>query len=304
MRVTTNMVSDQIVQNLNIDLARLQDLNQQISTGKKISKPSDDPLGSQQVVNLNQAVAGINQYERNSKYVTDWTTASETALNSVTSALNRANTLALQGANDATLTQTDLNTMGDEVNSILNNVLQEANTSQEGKHIFGGYQTLTEPFKATQVNGEVTAVTYAGDTGAEQVEINTGLTVNKNIPGSTVFAPGAGGTDVFASLVNLRDNLRSGNIAGIQTGIADTETARQQVTDQVSLLGNKADALDLANANLASQKIGLSTLQSDLANTDMPDAITKLQTAQNVYTAALESSAKILQQTSLMNFLK
>jgi len=304
MRVTGNMISEQIIQNLNIDLARLQDVHQQISTTKRINKPSDAPLGAQRVVNINEALAGVEQYKKNADYVTSWVTASETTLNSVVSIMNRANTLAIRAANDATLTQDQRNTMADEVNSILNRVLELANTANEGKRIFGGHQTLAEPFQATMAGGEVASVAYAGDNGIEQVEVDAGWTVNKNVPGSTVFMPGAGGTDVFASLINLRDDLRANNAAGIQSGIAETRSAHDQIVNQVSVLGNKTNMLELTSETLADKKLRLTTLGSQLADTDMPEAIVQLQSAQNVYQAAVESSARILQLNGLMHFLK
>jgi flagellar hook-associated protein 3 FlgL len=303
MRISGNMVSNQIVQNLNIDLARLQDIHQQVSTGKRINAPSDDPLGSQRVVNLNEALACIGQYQRNAGYVTDWISASESTLNGQADVLRRANSLAVRGANDATLSQEELNAIADEVNGLLEQTMNAANTQLGGKYLFGGYQTLTPAYTATRnAAGEITAVTYAGDNGSEQVEIDSGLVVNKNVPGSQIFQPG-GGTDVFATLIQLRDNLRAGNTAGVNTGISDTQAGLQQVVDQIAALGNKTTLLERATENLAAKKIGLTKLNSQLADVDMPEAIVQLQTAQNVYTAALESSGRILQQQSLMDFL-
>lgn len=303
MRISGNMISNQIVQNLNIDLARLQDLNQQVSTGVRIRVPSDDPLGSQRVVNLNEALAGIGQYQRNANYVTNWVSASESTLSGVTDILTRANTLAIRGANDATLSQDELDAIADEVNGLLEQTVNAANTTSGGKTLFGGFQTQTQAFQVTRnAGGEITAVTYAGDNGVEQVEIDSNLTVNKNVPGSQIFQPAAG-TDVFAALINLRDSLRAGDAAGVNTAITETQNSMQQVVDEVAALGNKTTLMDKATENLASKKTGLVKLNSQLADVDMPDAIVQLQTAQNVYDAALQSSAKILQQQSLMDFL-
>jgi len=124
------------------------------------------------------------------------------------------------------------------------------------------------------------------------------------VPGSPVFRPGAGGTEVFASLSNLRDDLRANNAAGIQSGIAETRSAHDQIVNQVSVLGNKTNMLELTSETLADKKLRLTTLGSQLADPDMPEAIVQLQSAQNVYQAAVESSARILQLNGLMHFLK
>lgn len=302
MRVTGTMVDNQIIQSLNIDLERLNHITEQTSTGKQLNRPSDDPLAVQRVVNLNEALAGVAQYQRNQNYVSNWVSASETTLNSASSGLLRANSLAIRGANDATLTQANRDALADEVNGILENMVTLGNTQNEGKYIYGGFQTQAPPFQTTVVAGEITAVAYVGDAGVDQVEVDSGQLVNKNIPGNSVFQPAAG-TDTFAALIALRDNLRSGNNAGIQAGIAQTDAARQQVTDQISFLGTKTNQLDLIATSLTNKKTGLTALESQLADTDMPAAIVQLQSSQNVLDAALQSSAKILQQSGLMDFL-
>jgi flagellar hook-associated protein 3 FlgL len=302
MRVSGSMINNQIIANLNIDLARLQDLNAQVSTGKSINKPSDDPLGSQQMVNINESLAGITQYQRNNNYVSNWVSASETALNSASTSMLQANSLAIRAGNDTTLDAQDLSSMGDQVNSILEQMVTTGNTQSEGKYIYGGYQTQTPPFQVTRVAGQITAVNYAGDNGVEQVEIDAGLTVNKNMPGNQIFQPGAG-TDVYAALINLRDALNSGNAAQINAAITATDNAHTQITTEISQLGNKADTMQNTANNLTAKSTALTKLSSDLGDTDAAAAIVKLQTAQNVYQAAMSSSALLLNQQSLVDFL-
>lgn len=300
MRVTGNMITNQIIENLNIDLARLSKVNDQVTTGKRISQPSDDPLGTQRVVNIEEALAGIDQFQRNAGFVTNWVTSSESALSGVAQAITQATTLATRGANDPTLNTEEMNALADEVNGLLEQVVAASNTKLEGKTIFGGYQTQTDAFTTTVVGGEITAVAYNGDSGVEQVEIDTGLTVNKNVAGDAAFLTGM---DVFQTLIDLRDALRADNQVGVSAGITNTQTAHQQVLDQVSLLGNKTNMLEMAGENISEKKIGLIKLSSELADVDMPEAIVEMQTAQNVLDAALQSSARILQQRSLMDFL-
>jgi len=302
MRITTNMVSNQIIENLNIDLARLQEVHQQVSTGKRVTRPSEDPLAAHRIVNLDEALAGIDQYQRNADYVLNWVNISEASLQDVADTVMRANSLAIRGSNDSTLSQDQLNAIADEVNGLLESVFKSSNTTLEGKYIFGGYQTRTQPFTAVLTGSEITAVNYVGDSGVEQIEIDLNYTVNRNIPGDTVFQPAAG-IDIFNTLINLRDDLRAGNIAGVRAAISTTQTAHQQVLDQIAVLGNKTNLLEMTDENIAEKKLGIIKLNSQLADVDMPEAIVRLQTAQDVYTAALQSSARILEQSSLMDFL-
>jgi flagellar hook-associated protein 3 FlgL len=302
MRVSGSMINSQIIENLNIDLARLQDLNNQISTGKSINRPSDDPLGSQRLVNINESLAGVTQYQRNTQYVSNWVSASETTLTNSQSSMLQANSLAVRAGNDTTLNASDLSTMADQVNSILEQMVTTGNTQSGGKYIYGGYQTQSAPFQVTRVSGEITAVTYAGDSGVEQVEIDSGLTVNKNVPGDQVFQPPAG-TDVYATLINLRDALRTSNTAQINASITATDNAHTQIVTEVSQLGNKSKMMETNASNLTSKTTSLTKLSSEIGDTDAAAAIVKLQTAQNVYEAAMSSSSLLLQQKSLVDFL-
>jgi flagellar hook-associated protein 3 FlgL len=302
MRVSASMINSQIIENLNIDLARLQDLNTQVSTGKSINLPSDDPLGSQRLVNISESLAGITQYQRNAQYVSNWISASETTLNSATTGLLQANALAIRAGNDTTLNAGDLNTMADQVNGILEQMVTTGNTQSGGKYIYGGYQTQAQPFQVTRVAGDITAVTYVGDGGVEQVEIDSGLTVNKNMPGNQIFQPAAG-TDVYATLINLRDALRAGNAAQINAAITATDNAHTQIVTEVSQLGNKSNIMENTTSNLTAKKTALTKLSSEIGDTDAAAAIVKLQTAQNVYDAAMSSSTLMLRQKTLVDWL-
>ncbi|MCD4813456.1 flagellar hook-associated protein FlgL [bacterium] len=302
MRITTNMVSNQIIENLNINLANLAKIQEQTATGKRILNPSDDPLGTQRVISIKEAIDGINQYQRNADYVTNWVTASESALGAVNDSIMRANSLAVRGAQDITLNQSELDAIADEIDGLIDQVLNAANTRLEGKSIFSGYQIDTDAFTATRVGTEVVSVAYSGDIGVDQVEIDTGLIVNKNVPGDQILQPAAG-VDVFDILIALRNDLRAGNTAGVENAIAMTDQAQEQVLNQISFLGNKTNQLEMADSNISEKKMGLEALNSKLEYVDMPEAIVQLQTAQNVYDAALQSSSRMLQQRSLMDFL-
>jgi len=214
----------------------------------------------------------------------------------------QANSLAVRAGNDTTLNASDLSTMADQVNSILEQMVTTGNTQSGGKYIYGGYQTQSAPFQVTRVSGEITAVTYAGDSGVEQVEIDSGLTVNKNVPGDQVFQPPAG-TDVYATLITLRDALRTGNTAQINASITATDNAHTQIVTEVSQLGNKSKMMETNASNLTAKTTSLTKLSSEIGDTDAAAAIVKLQTAQNVYEAAMSSSTLLLQQKSLVDFL-
>jgi flagellar hook-associated protein 3 FlgL len=122
------------------------------------------------------------------------------------------------------------------------------------------------------------------------------------VPGDQVFQPPAG-TDVYATLINLRDALRTSNTAQINASITATDNAHTQIVTEVSQLGNKSKMMETNASNLTSKTTSLTKLSSEIGDTDAAAAIVKLQTAQNVYEAAMSSSSLLLQQKSLVDFL-
>jgi flagellar hook-associated protein 3 FlgL len=170
----------------------LSDLNIQLSTGKRINQPSDDPVGAARALDLTHVTADTAQYQRNITSANARLGLEDQTLSNVTNVLGRVRTLLLQAANG---TQTD-ETRGDiaaEMVQLRQQLLGQANSKDgQGEYIFAGNRTGTEPF-ASQ-NG----VTYVGDDGQRMVAAGPGLQVATGDPGSAVFANIPTGNGTFA----------------------------------------------------------------------------------------------------------
>lgn len=192
MRVSTNWMQQQSVGSMMDRQSDLSDINTQLSTGKRINQPSDDPVGAARALDLTHVTADTAQYQRNITSANARLGLEDQSLSNVTNVLGRVRTLLLQAANG---TQTD-ETRGDiaaEMVQLRQQLLGQANSKDgQGEYIFAGNRTGTEPF-ASQ-NG----VTYVGDDGQRMVAAGPGLQVATGDPGSTVFANIPTGNGTFA----------------------------------------------------------------------------------------------------------
>ena len=182
-RVTQQMTAGNLLANINQALDRLDTTQQELSTGKRINQPSDDPYGTSIALELNNQIANLTSYSNSVTDGTGWTQTSNAALTNITDAVQRIRELTV-GAANGTQTQADLQATGAEVNQLIDEIKQDANTQYNGQYVFAGSATGTQPYQSG--SGDA----YAGDTGqvTRTIGPNTSLSINANL--STVLGTG------------------------------------------------------------------------------------------------------------------
>ena len=191
MRVTNQIQQINALRNIFQITEELFLANQRVATGKRINKPSDDPLGMQDTLTLRSSIAQIQQFGRNIDNNRLFLNTADASLDSVGLAITRALELA-QGALGATSGAQTRANVALEIQSILDQVIQEANTQVKGQFIFGGTNLLNPPYQANPLG---LGAVYSGNAGSLQVEVGPNLTVAITRPGSDVF-----GTDMNPAL--------------------------------------------------------------------------------------------------------
>lgn len=159
MRITNNMLSRIFLLNLEESATRLIQIQERLSTGRRINRPSDDPIGTTKALNLRLLEKQNERYQRNIEDASSWLNFNDSALGDLQTALIRAKGIGVQGS-DSTLNDEDRKALAQEVNQILEHILSMANSKFKGKYIFGGTETTTPPYTATRdgTTGEITAV--------------------------------------------------------------------------------------------------------------------------------------------------
>ncbi len=302
MRITNNMLSRIFLLNLEKSATRLIQLQERLSTGRRINRPSDDPIGTTKALNLRLLEEQNLQYQKNIEDASSWLNFNDSVLGDLQTALYRAKELGIQGS-DSALSAEDRKALAKEVNQILEHILSLTNSTFKGKYLFGGTQTTTLPYTATRdgITGQITAVTPnpAGLNGEIQREIGLGARLCINISGNDAFTKDV---DLFQTLINLRDTLNADNPDGARNTLDDLDTASNQLIVAQSEIGAKENRIESALSWLQDENLNLVKLLSETEDADIIKEIGDLQQQEVIYQSALALGGKIL-LPSLIDFI-
>jgi len=292
MRVTNRMLTLGFLRNLGLTTTRLQELQDQLATGKRIRRPSDDPTSLPKVLFLRDALKQLEVYQANISDSKNLLALAEKAISSAVEVVQEIRQDAVAGAN-GTLAQDSLNAIADKTDALLNQLITIANSSYEGRYLFGGFRTLTPPFVRM---GSV--VTYQGDLGTLTREIDRGAVIDVSIPGSLVFS------NLFDTVLGLIDDLRAGNIQNISsTRIQQIDQALENLLSYQAQLGARWARTENTEQRLMDFRVHLQDLLSQSEDVDIAEVIVNIQAEENVYRAALAAGARLIQPT-LLDFLR
>jgi flagellar hook-associated protein 3 FlgL len=313
MRITSNAYDSSLVNQLNQLSAQQYTIQNQVSTGLSVQSPSDNPEAMENTLDYQAQNAAQTQYSSNIATLQSRATSVDSVLQSLQTITSRAGEIATSAGN-ATSSQSDLNNYADEVNQLINQVVNAANTKDPstGQYLFGGTASSTAPFTTTtDANGDVSAVTYNGNSSVNQSQIGAGMTATADIPGTNTGSTGAhglitdsqSGADLINHLISLRNNLTAGNTTAItNTDSPDLQKDENNVAYQVANNGVVQNQLTTAATFATNSSTALNTMISNTSSVNLVQVVTQLSQTQNAYQAALESGTKIM-QLSILNYL-
>ncbi len=268
----------------------------EVSTGKRVNQPSDDPAASAALVHNQALISHNDQYQANTSTVEGMLQSADSSLSSVVTSLTQAISLGVQGATD-TVSFENQQQIATQVQGIRDQVMQLANVAYKGIYLFGGTATGNSPF-SVDASG---VVQYNGDQGTNSVEIAEGRSIQVNLPGSTLFMASTG--NVMGSLQQLTAALQSGDNAAISDATTKLRGALDYLNQQRVFYGNSIKQLDANQAFLQQDKLSLQSQQNGLVGIDFAQAATDLNQAQTAHQAALAAAARVVPQT-LLDYLK
>jgi flagellar hook-associated protein 3 FlgL len=297
-RITTQMTASMTLNDLQQSLNRLDTTQRQLSSGKKLNQPSDDPYGTSQAMSLNGQLSSLNDYTNNITDGTAWTSQATTSLGGIDSMVQRVRELVVQASN-GTYTQSDLNASAAEVNQLIDAIKQEANASYNGQYIFSGTSTSTAPYQTGSTD------TYQGGTGNVDRLIgpNTTLSVNTNISSLLGNGQASGDGGLLDTLRTIASDMQSGNTGAI--GGADLKNLDANfgtLTQMEANVGAISNRLTLASSRIEQLQNSDTAALSNVQDADMATVAINFSTEQAAYSAALKAGANIV-QSSLLDFL-
>ena len=296
MRVNPNMVPNMLAAIQQSELS-LQTALQQVSTGKSVTLPSDNPTASAEMVQNTVETADVDQYTQSISTVLNTVQTADSALSSVVSSLTQAVSLGTEGAN-GTNTSANQQAIATQVQGILSSIVSQANLTYQGTYLFGGTASTTAPYTAD--SSSASGYAYNGNDRSNSVQVGDNLNVQANLPGSQIFSNSD--TNVLSSLSSLVTALQSGNTTDIGTATTAVSAALNYVSQQRVVYGNAESQLNAQESYLQQETVNLSSQATSLVGVDMAEAATTLSQAETDNNAALAAAAKVVPNT-LLNYL-
>lgn len=260
MRVTNGMISGQTVFNMRRSLARFLDLENNMSTGRRINTPSDDPTGTVRDLDYRTQLSNITQFRKNISVAQSWTQNYDSITAQIKDYVSSAKEIAVAMA-DGTYDDLARAASAEEVKSLFEQIVSLANNELEGRRVFAGFQTKTKPFTVS-----ASGVTYDGDTGALEFDIESGQRTTINLNGREVFLKQLStlgeNADLNVSITANTDlvNLNDGTGIGLTPGTFTIYDRNLNLTATVDLTAappatTVGDAIARINATLTAAGI-------------------------------------------------
>ena len=312
LRVTQSMMSNQLLRNVSNNLGRMNTLQDQLSTGKRINAPSDDPVGLTFAMRYRSEISANDQYIRNvdsAKSSLDYT---DMALSQMGDVLHRVRELMVKGA-DGSLPQTGYDAVKLEMDELFNQLVEIGNSKFNGKYVFNGEQTETQPYPTTTLNDTnpdaLKAFNVATDTKQIKYELGPGMVLSVNITGNDVFGmpvtdeADTDSDNVFHVLRQVSEALGSGVSEEVSRLLGKIDTRINTLLEQRAEIGARTNRVSLVEGRLEDISINLMSIKSKTEDADLAYVITNLKMEENVYQASLSAGAKLI-TPSLVDFLR
>jgi flagellar hook-associated protein 3 FlgL len=295
MRITENIVSYNYLENVNQTREKIVDLQAQMASGKRVRKPSDDPRASDAIIRLTQALASNEQYSRNVEDGRGMADVTSTTLDGAAELFLTFKEVVVKASNGSA--DESFNIYAQQVDQLLSQMLSIANTRFNGKHIFGGTQTLEVPFTLSLDRQTVTK-NPNGVGGTISYPVSDVLSQKVNISGEEAFQ----GTAIFDLMIQVRNTLL-GKTPPTKTEVDAVNAGFDHLLQTTSTAGSYVQGLDALTEHLDQQKTKLMEFLSAEQDSDLAESVMKLKQQETMLEAAINTGARILPKT-LLDFLR
>ena len=294
MRITDSILYRTVKRSMQKTSQRVMDQQEKISSGKRINRPSDDPLGAMRSQQLYNTRSRIDQYQRNGMFAKLWLTETESALDQAKDIVIQLKELAVQVGSDSYNAEAR-KISAKEVRVLRDHMMNIANSKSGTRSIFAGHETNASAF--------LPSGTYNGDTGVIHVNIDNDVTVDLNLVGSDVFKSGPG-RNIFNTLDDFATALETNDPTTVRTQILDELDAHfQSLRSNFADVGARVNSLDLSKNANDILKISKTEELGNVEEVDIFETATDMESAKNAFRGALLNASDI-GKLSLVNFIR
>jgi len=276
---------------------RMDKLQEQMSTGRKINRPSDDPVGITYALRYRSEINANDQYQKNVDTAKSWLDYQDTLMTETMNVMQRVRELTVKGANE-TNPQTSLDAIRQEIDQLKNQLADIGNSQLNGKYVFNGQKTNVKPYDPASAAADAVTDGYN-----VELELSAGIRVPVNVTGNQFFGQKGEADNVFAILDQLSSDLAAGNTAGLNTALGKMDSRVDKMLSVQAEIGARSNRVDLIGNRLQDLGLNLTNLQSKTEDADYSQLIIQSKVNENIYEASLSVGAKII-SPSLVDFLK
>lgn len=302
MKITYNGLVNSVTGSIQTNLKKMLELQERLSSGKTINKPSDNPVSTAQLNILKSRKIQHEQYLKNINNSIGWLESTENHLTEISNSLVTLREISIQAGNGA-LNQEGRNTLLLQVTQIKNKLLNDLNAQHLGNYLFAGLKTTSKPFEEHPVLG----VVYLGDNNVMNRGISFESEIGINIDGERIFNFNnsvSADQNVFEIIENLEQALAAGDTLTISSDIiAQLDRASTNILNLISEVGSKVQRLELTKHQHENDILNYTKNISVKEDIDIPEAIMNLKQAETAYRTSLAVAGRIF-PPSLLDFLK
>ncbi|SMC39834.1 flagellar hook-associated protein FlgL [Sporomusa malonica] len=300
MRVTNNMITYNFLTSLNKSLERQNKIQEQLTDGKQLHRPSDNPVKSIRALRANVSLVENEQYTQNLNDAISWMESTDSAMSNLSSIAIKFKELALSA--DGTKPPEAYKAIAAEMDGLINQAVTIGNTKLGDRYIFSGQQDKTLPFVRTD-----DTVTYYGDNNKISMQIKAGVTTptqdSVNLTGAAIFGAN---NEMLQHMIEIKSQLETGtpdlNVV-LNTGLTNLDVDSSKLLEAQTQLGARMSSYLLAENMLEKANVVITGDVAANEDLDIPKAIIDFKTSETVYKNALSVGAKIM-PASLVDFLK
>lgn len=296
MRATLTTTYRSLLANLTHSSTRLEDLRVQAATGKKVSKPSDDPSAIRPMLDTRGQIRASERFLRTLGTAGDRLNILDTHLERVENLMVRAKE-SLVYAGNGSLSQADLKTLGNQMRQMKEELLAVANANVDGKYLFSGFSEDVIPYP-TGTPGE-----FDGDDNKIELEIGPGEKIAVNLTGSEVFGDPGTGKDVWQLFDEMIAALEAGDSAAALAEMDNLDRAADHARGRRSLMGNLAQRVDNAQLNMEDMRIDMKAMLSRLEDADILETLTNMTMQETALKAALDITSRV-SRLSILDYMR
>ncbi len=331
MRVTENATASTVRDSLNRSRLRMNDLQKQNASQKRVNTPSDDPVGNIKLMSIRNESIDNEQFDKNANLAKTFLNYTDASLEELTNLLVRAKDFAISQSSSGANGQDSRIMVAEELKNMIEQVNAIANRRLGDRYIFSGYRTNAQPFDES---GK-----YSGDDGNILVEVQKDVFIGMNLPGRELFqgkaakalnqpmlensteevnaaglvaspelqlmqqAKTSPGDDIFRALEALRVGLMTNDVDAIRSTLDPLDAIRERVITARAQVGSRMQGIDTAIANMARNNVFNAELQSSIEDSDLIQVVSDMAREETVLRASLQASNKLI-QPSLLDFLR